>query len=161
MGRKRWTLLPSSAALLLLAAGLVSFGCGSTREHRARQYSQVFQAMPSENQARALKGEIALGDSRELVYIALGPPQAQRIIAGIEIWEYQATPAEPDWTREQPTGIFTTPTSGAFGAPLDDRPGHLELEFEDGTLTVWDYQAVGYPLTPARGQPIALPRSPP
>lgn len=51
-------------------------GC-ATQPHRARQYSSAFDRLEPEQQQRLLRGAVSLGDTREMVYIALGAPLQQ------------------------------------------------------------------------------------
>ncbi|MGE9297030.1 MAG: hypothetical protein ACQKBV_12155, partial [Puniceicoccales bacterium] len=137
-------------------------GCGSTQEHRARQYSHAFGQLPPAQQSRVLDGVIALGDSREAIYIALGPPQAQRFIADVEIWEYMARPipSETPFTSGE-MGRFITPNSGDWKSGWSGKPGYLAVEFENGVATLWDYMDEGYAFSMKPGQRIVLPRSQP
>ena len=77
---------PASILFLVLLAGC------ATQPHRARQLSNDFQQLPSDVQARVLKGEIQLGDTPHAVYFALGSPNSIEImdIAGSPYpqWEY-------------------------------------------------------------------------
>ncbi|MEO0794877.1 MAG: hypothetical protein AAFX93_06935 [Verrucomicrobiota bacterium] len=143
-------------ALTCLAI-LALAGCGTTHEHRARQYSHAYNGLPEGDQARLLRGEICAGDSREAVYIALGPPQAQYQIADIEVWEYNAKqyPA-----TDENSGRFVTPSSGQWAAAWESTNGHLSIEFEDNKISLWDFQSVGYPLPASQRQTIRLPDIP-
>lgn len=144
-----------TAAGLLLSLSFV--GCGSTSEHRARQYSTAFGALPDEAQQRALAGGITLGDSREAVYIALGPPQGQMIADNVELWEYNARPlpAESPFTSGQ-VEYYITPSSQDWSFDWSGQDGYLSLEFEDGVLDKWDYTEGGFQI-PVRTQKILLP----
>lgn len=70
---------------------LMTVAC-STQSHRARQYSGFFDSYSEEEQQRLLAGRVALGDTREMVYIALGSPLRQVRLGEIEDarerWEY-------------------------------------------------------------------------
>ncbi len=60
------------APLFLVAAlGLVSCNTVASRIH---QKEAVFAALPAADQARLRKGEVAIGDTPDMVYIALGTP---------------------------------------------------------------------------------------
>lgn len=135
-------------------------GCGSTQEHRARQYSTAFGELPPEAQERALSGGISKGDSREAVYIALGPPQAQQRIDYVEVWEYNArpVPAETPFT-DGSVKRFITPSSSDWSPRWDGKSGYLAVEFVDGKVDLWDYQEDGYPLNIRQGQAIILPKA--
>jgi len=61
-------------SLLLLIFTLLMAGCGSTREHRIRQFSMAFEAMEPEERDRIREGRIEKGFSPLQVYLALGPP---------------------------------------------------------------------------------------
>ncbi len=67
------TLLPVLAAAgILLSAGCASF------ESRTEEKSTVFDSLPPETQQRLQDGEIHLGDTPDMVYIALGEPSGKR-----------------------------------------------------------------------------------
>jgi len=154
-------IIRSFLTLLALLALVGLGGCGSTQEHRARQYSGAFGAMPEAQQQRVLRGTIAEGDSRKAVYIALGPPQAQRFVAGIEIWEYLAkkAPAATAFTSGD-EDRFITPNSDEWKT-TGRNPGYLAIEFEDDHLSLWDYAEEGYELSVRPNQRIVLPQSRP
>lgn len=148
----RWRLLTMGVLLALLA------GCGSTQEHRARQYSTAFGGLSTEAQERALSGGITRGDSREAVYIALGPPQSQQRIGDVEVWEYNARPIPPETPfTDGSVERYLTPSSTEWTPRWDGKSGYLALEFVDGQLDAWDYQEDGYELNLRRGQQILLP----
>lgn len=65
--------------LLAAAAGAVVFlgGCNSFNA-RARQMSAVYDQLPATEQQRLQRGAIGIGDSPEMVYIALGNPDERR-----------------------------------------------------------------------------------
>lgn len=64
--------LAAAAAALLLLAGCNSFNS------RARQMSAVYDQLPASEQQRLQRGAINVGDSPEMVYIALGNPDERR-----------------------------------------------------------------------------------
>jgi len=148
--------------LLLLGLAALLAGCGSTQEHRARQYSQAFAAMSPSQQDRVLEGVIATGDSRKAVYIALGPPQAQRFIAHIEVWEYLAREVPGDsGSNGENQARFITPNSDEWKSVWGGNPGYLVIEFDQDAVDVWDYDAEGYALKLQPGQRIVLPQNQP
>jgi hypothetical protein len=59
-----------------VAAALLS-GC-NTFHSRARQMSGVYDALPASEQKRLQRGAINVGDTPEMVYIALGNPDERR-----------------------------------------------------------------------------------
>ncbi len=62
-------------SLVLLALGAVALlaGCNTT-EQRIRQKAEVFASLPAADQERLRKGEVAIGDSPDMVFIAIGNP---------------------------------------------------------------------------------------
>lgn len=78
--------IPALAALLTLS------GC-NTFASRARQEAQVYNALPPATQQRLHRGQISIGDSQDMVYIALGYPDEVRQVAtaqGVQtIWIYR------------------------------------------------------------------------
>ncbi len=79
--------------LLLLAVTAVLAGC-STTASRIREKPEVFAALPAEDQARLRQGTVAIGDTPDMVYIAIGTPtrrQDKQVPAGRETtWIYRS-----------------------------------------------------------------------
>lgn len=71
---KRSLSLPLAAAAVTL---LLFAGCNSFNS-RARQMSAVYDQLPASEQQRLQRGVIGIGDSPEMVYIALGNPDERR-----------------------------------------------------------------------------------
>ncbi len=67
----------SSLALAAGAALLLFAGCNSFNA-RARQMSAVYDQLPASEQERLQRGAINVGDTPEMVYIALGNPDERR-----------------------------------------------------------------------------------
>src|SRR5688572_19696044 len=65
------TLMAAAVALGLFA------GCNTFRS-RARQMSAVYDQLPATEQQRLQRGAISVGDTPEMVYIALGNPDERR-----------------------------------------------------------------------------------
>lgn len=67
-------------------------GCASTPVRRARGMPHVFDTLSSEDQQRVLAGEIVLGDTPEIVYVAWGKPDRKSLITmhdeETEAWIY-------------------------------------------------------------------------
>ncbi len=84
--------LPLAGMLLLVGTLCVWTGGCATQPHRAGQYREFWQSLPETDRQRLLGARIAEGDSREAVYIALGPPFKTEAIQGdegaTERWEY-------------------------------------------------------------------------
>jgi len=82
---------------LALAVGVlllcVTSGC-DTFESRAHEKSEVFESLPPTDQKRLENGIIHVGDTEDMVYIALGRPDAKRIIDTADgkrsVWSYQS-----------------------------------------------------------------------
>lgn len=68
---KRLTLLLAFLATLLL------FGC-DTFNRRAQEKASTFERLSPEEREKLKRGEIAVGNSPDMVYIALGRPDAKR-----------------------------------------------------------------------------------
>lgn len=62
---------------LLAGAALLLAGC-NTFNSRARQMAAVYDTLPPSEQQRLQRGVIGIGDSPEMVYIALGNPDERR-----------------------------------------------------------------------------------
>jgi hypothetical protein len=62
-----------------LAMALLAGGC-STFQSRVREKSATYESLPPETQQRLQRGRIDLGDTQDMVYIALGHPDEKRQI---------------------------------------------------------------------------------
>lgn len=60
-------------SLIVVIATLLLAGC-NTFESRSKEKSAVFDSLDASTQQRLKKGELAIGDTADLVYIALGNP---------------------------------------------------------------------------------------
>jgi hypothetical protein len=85
-------------SLLIVAATAWSLvGCGSVRQrldrvafdHRAAQ-SATFAALTPQQQDRLARGKVAPGDTRDMVWLALGEPDRVERIEHGERWMYEA-----------------------------------------------------------------------
>jgi hypothetical protein len=65
------------ALAVLTTAGIFFTGC-NTFEHRAEQKSATFNALDDATQQRLKEGNIAIGDTPDMVYIALSVPDTKR-----------------------------------------------------------------------------------
>jgi hypothetical protein len=83
---------PPVALLLGLAAVGVLGGC-NTFQSRAREKAAVYQSLPPDTQERLHRGHVSIGDSQDMVYIALGYPDEVRDITtaqGVQsVWIYR------------------------------------------------------------------------
>src|ERR1044071_9517453 len=59
------------------ATGIFFAGC-NTFEHRAEQKSETFNSLDPATQQRLKQGNIDVGDTPDMVYIALGVPDSRR-----------------------------------------------------------------------------------
>lgn len=64
-------------ATAILGAIFSLTGC-NTFESRAREKAEVYQSLPPDTQQRLQRGRISIGDSQDMVYIALGYPDEVR-----------------------------------------------------------------------------------
>jgi hypothetical protein len=85
---------PISLAWAVAAlALLVTAGCNSF-DARARQMSGVYQSLPPSEQQRLERGAINVGDTPEMVYIALGNPDERREVLNADgrqtTWIYKS-----------------------------------------------------------------------
>lgn len=80
--------------MILLAAVLALSGC-STVDSRIREKSASFQSLDPQTQGRLREGVIHVGDTTDMVYIALGKPDRVRERASNEgtrtTWIYNTT----------------------------------------------------------------------
>lgn len=128
---------PIILGMLFLAAFL---GCGSTAEHRIRQYPEAFQALPEDDRKRIRRSEIRVGDSPLHVYLALGPPNRNNRYVLPEV-----RPGET-WTYfghfdENGDAFFST---YAFKMPSGRAPLRLRVTFgADGKVAAIDSDPSG------------------
>lgn len=82
----------TSMLALLAGAALVLAGC-NTFNTRARQMSAVYDNLPASDQERLQRGVIGIGDTPEMVYIALGNPDERRDVMNADgtqtTWVYR------------------------------------------------------------------------
>jgi len=75
------------------AAALLLAGC-NTFNSRARQMSGVYDNLPANEQQRLQRGTINVGDTPEMVYIALGNPDERRDVMNADgaqnTWIYKS-----------------------------------------------------------------------
>ena len=124
--------------ILLLPLFFLSLSCAST-EKRIQKNQEVFRQFPPEAQDRIRDGEVAIGDSKDMVRIAKGEPQT------ITTRETRETKSEIwRWTRPQqyvyPLPVHTTGSgipSPQFVDAIQFRESEiLRIEFLDGKVVV-------------------------
>jgi hypothetical protein len=87
--------MTASKLSLLLAASALALGLAGCNNFstRAREKSEVFQSLPPETRQRLQHGRISIGDSQDMVYIALGYPDEVRELRtpqGVQtVWIYR------------------------------------------------------------------------
>lgn len=128
--------IASRSALVLLGAFTLS-GCYAVQEHRARQFSADYAALPPTAQARVQSATIAPGDSPKAVYFALGTPNYVRATGDGEVeWIYwgllldDATHATPQTLRFASRSEIRIPQAG-------EKRTELRLRFVDQELAEW------------------------
>jgi hypothetical protein len=83
------------AAWTAICAALLALGSGcATPESRIQKNPDMFAAFPPEAQERVRRGEIRVGDTSDMVFIALGHPDRvylrQTSNEAIEVWAFTA-----------------------------------------------------------------------
>lgn len=86
--------LRSLFALVAATAGLLFLAGCNTFHSRARQMSAVYDQLPTSEQQRLQRGSINVGDTPEMVYIALGNPDERRDVLNADgtqnTWIYKS-----------------------------------------------------------------------
>ena len=134
-----------SLLVLLLLAGCNTF------ERRAKEKSAVFSALDPATQARLEARQIEVGDTQDMVYIALGAPDEKRDLVTPEgrttTWVYSAYWQEDQGTRlvgyrrnvvydaaSKSYRVYHEPDYQPVYAPrMEDR---VRITFQDGRVTV-------------------------
>jgi hypothetical protein len=129
----------------LSLAALVLAGC-ATVDSRIRQNTALFATYSPEVQAKIRAGRIEVGFTREMVEMALGPPDRvfKRLTAEGEtvIWtyvdRYYWTDYEPVergyWYRDHRGRLHWAPDWTWMGVTRRDETVALRVEFEDGKV---------------------------
>jgi len=127
-------------SLLLPVFGLLVFmtGC-DTFARRAEKKSAVFSALPAADQARLEKKEIHVGDTLDMVYIALGQPDEKK----------QSTTADGQTT----TWIYNRYWQEYQGQVYDGYVRRVVTNPKTGSATVY-YEPVSRPVYADRQQPV-------
>ena len=86
--------LPLSLSLAVAAVAVSLFAGCNTFQSRARQMSGVYDQLPASEQQRLERGAINVGDTPEMVYIALGNADERRDIMTADgtqtVWVYKS-----------------------------------------------------------------------
>ncbi|MFT3829973.1 MAG: hypothetical protein QM691_09745 [Opitutaceae bacterium] len=79
--------------VLFFCGALVALAGCSTTADRIRQKSEVFASLPATDQERLRKGMVAVGDTPDMVYIAIGEPTRRTQITTTQgsrsVWTYR------------------------------------------------------------------------
>ena len=140
-----------TSVIILCAAGLT--GC-STFKSRAQGKAAVYDALPAQTQQRLEKGKINIGDTPDMVFIALDNPDAKRDITttngAATVWIYRTY-----WEDYSDAGWigwhrFYEPRGGAYSIYHERVPLALSRErvadviritFKDGKVIAVDQTA--------------------
>lgn len=146
--RLNFTRLLGFSSLVLFA--LCLSGC-STFESRAKKKADVFASLDATTQSRLKAGSIELGDTQDMVYIALGNPEEKRekvVATGrTATWIYSTTWQEYQGTRLvgfRRDVVYNPNTKSyvstvipdyqpIYASRVEDR---LRITFKDGRVTV-------------------------
>lgn len=134
-------------AACLFASLLLLGGCNSFQS-RARQLSGTYESLPPDAQQRLERGVINVGDTQDMVYIALGNADERRDIQNADgtqtVWiyktywdQYQGT-AYAGWrrvivpTRRGYAIVHEPITQDIYRTHADDR---IRVTFRNGVVT--------------------------
>ncbi len=130
---------------LFLLSPLMNVGC-STPQARAREHADLFAAFSPEVQARLEAGQPAVGDTKEMVYIALGEPDTiltRTDETGVvyDIWSYDGIYYTRDTFWRQPSmfrryrrGGYDHFHSGPQYVDVQHEYERLRIEFDGGKV---------------------------
>ncbi len=154
---------PPLVRLGLVSLVLLGLSACSTFQRRAEEKSTVFRALDAATQARLEARQIEVGDTQDMVYIALGAPDEKReqLDAGgkTTTWIYSAYWQEYQGTRmvgyrrqviydpaTKSYRVYHEPDFQPIYAPrMEDR---VRITFQDGRVTVIEQ---AQPQNPAPG----------
>ena len=121
-------------------------GCASTPAKRIAQNQDLFDSLPVADQARIRGGEIDLGYTPDMVRIAYGDPQRQRVRrtaeGTTEVWDYLDTVHSYDRQRVDIDGLsiygaggVRTTSGGAWISVLQEKQTlRARVEFRQGKV---------------------------
>lgn len=137
---------PIIRSCLAVLSVLAIAGC-ATPESRIKEKPEVFNNFPPDVQSKVRTGQVDIGFSKDMVYIALGKPDREytRTTADgtFEVWSYTATYATTERQRitadfriVDPQGGFRT-TRDTVWADVDVSHEYekLRLEFKDDVVS--------------------------
>jgi outer membrane protein assembly factor BamE (lipoprotein component of BamABCDE complex) len=109
----------------LFGTAVLLSGCAPTPVHRDRQYSTVSSQWDDATHARVLDQRIQLGDTRTMVYVALGMPLVAPTLTDDqpprERWEYLVFETDPSFPLapakgQPPPSLVSSPAQPAIRA---------------------------------------------
>ena len=142
---------PARPLLLLLVLTAFAVGGCNTFERRAKEKTAVFAALDAPTQARLKDGHLQLGDTADMVYIALGEPDEKRDQVTADgsaiVWIYRARWEEyrgeavvgyrpiavTDPKTGTPTVLYQPVERSAYRQREEER---LRVTFKDGKVSV-------------------------
>ena len=147
LGENRGTRMNTTTRLCIaLMATVILAGC-ATPESRIKEKPEVFNSFPPDVQSKVRTGQVEIGYSKDMVYIALGKPDREytRTTAEstFEVWSYtdRYTTTErqritADFRIVDPQGGFRT-THDTVWADVDvpHEYEQLRVEFKDNLVT--------------------------
>lgn len=126
--------------LVLAVVALSLAGCASTPERRAQQHPEVFEALPPEVQENVMAGQVEIGYTPDMVFLALGAPD-RKINRRTEneereIWVYQGRFLTTETVRvHDQFGRFRPLYSPVYlDRTVEHRYTRARLEFIEGKL---------------------------
>jgi hypothetical protein len=137
---------------LLLGSLLALAGCNTTAS-RIQQKSEVFASLPPADQARLRKGDVAIGDTPDMVFIAIGAPdrRIERTSAGARRMEWIYRRYDESYEGEAFAGyrrrVAFDPRTGRrfiYSEPVyadvyrSEVEEHLRVTFENGRVSAID-----------------------
>ncbi|HTX66131.1 MAG TPA: hypothetical protein VMD31_10185 [Opitutaceae bacterium] len=138
---------------ILLAAGLAALTGCSTVSSRIREKQAVFDTLPPATRAEIRRGQVGVGFTPDMVYMAIGKPDEMRervAAAGHEsVWKYNmyydryvgsVRAGYRRWVRWDPRinayRIYDEPMDASVYQPV--RETYIRVTFRDGKVTAID-----------------------
>lgn len=122
----------------------------STVESRIKEHESLFTALPAETQQRLREQRITVGDSKDMVYIALGEPDVQQTrveSTGVsrDVWSYlgvyytrDSVWYYPHHRRSHSDHPFGQYYHGPESVDVQHEYEALRIEFEQGKIRAID-----------------------
>lgn len=111
-----------------IAAAVAVFalsGC-DTFQSRAKEKSAVYQSLPPDTQQRLQHGRISVGDTQDMVYIALGYPDEVREVTSVQgnqtVWIYRTYWQQYEGTQWVGWHRVIVPAPGGHGYVIYHEP---------------------------------------